>query len=523
MQKAYIFRGSQYLRYDIPTDKVDDAPKPVNSWNGFPEDWDRIDAAVTWDNGKIYFFKDDRYLRFDILKNKIDQRERPIRGNWPGMPESWTHFDAAINWGNGKAYFFHGAGYARYDIALDTFDQPSRRIHTFWNGFPSEWSHIDAAVNWGNGKAYLFHRSQYVVYDVFADRVVSEKRTISDFWHGVPGGPIDGIVTIDKKSEHMGAMIESKAAREAVGFAYVIYEGPRMTKRGSGGQRLRDSEKKFPFTINTELGIGSITKMLTAMSLLKRLSSKGLSVDDKIEPFLPKNWSRGANISTITFRELLTHTSGFRLNDDDYEGLKSMIAGGIMLTNKVNYYRNSNFSLMRILIASVRGIKFSGTNADPLLAAGVYKLSMQEDVFEPSLVKGADCRLNSLEIGFLYGPARDPGDAFDYDDGDDSTMIAGAGGWKLTPLELARTIHTFFTTERILPAALRDKMISEGLGTDSRGHKNGFWDDGEKGYCNTFYIFQDDVQCVFMSNSMYTDDMTWPEAFVEGAHRRAFR
>ena len=147
---------------------------------------------------------------------------------------------------------------------------------------------------------------------------------------------------------------------------------------------------------------------------------------------------------------------------------------------------------------------------------------MQEDVFVPSLVKGADCRLNSLEIGFLYGPAREPGGAYDYDDGDDSTMIAGAGGWKLTPLELARTIHTFFTTERILPAALRDKMISEGLGTDSRGHKNGFWDNGEKGYCNTFYIFQDDVQCVFMSNSMYTDNMIWPEAFVEGAHRRAF-
>jgi hypothetical protein len=65
-------------------------------------------------------------------------------------------------------------------------------------------------------------------------------------------------------------------------------------------------------------------------------------------------------------------------------------------------------------------------------------------------------------------------------------------------------------------------MMSEGLGTDSWGHKNGFWDNGEKGYCNTFYIFQDNVQCVFMSNSMYTDDMTWPEAFVEGAHRRTF-
>ena len=522
MQKAYIFRGSHYLRYDIPTDKVDDGPKPLDSWNGFPKDWDRIDAAVTWDNGKIYFFKDDKYVRFDILKNKIDQRRRPIRGNWPAMPDSWTHFDAAINWGNGKAYFFQGSGYARYDIALDTFDQPSRRIHADWNGFPSEWSHIDAAVNWGNGKAYLFHGSQYVVYDVFADHVISEKRTISEFWHGVHASAIDAIVTIDKKSEDMGARIESLAAREAVGFGYVIYEGARMTKRGSGGQRLLDSEKKFPFTINTELGIGSITKALTAMSLLKRLSSKGLNVDDKIEPFLPKNWSRGANISTITFRELLTHTSGFSSTDDDYAGLKSMIAGGIMLGNKVFLYRNPNFSLMRILIPSVSGITFSGTDADPLMAAGAYKLSMQEDVFEPSLVKGADCRLNSAEIGFLYGPAQDPGGAFDYDDGDDSTMIAGAGGWKLTPLELARTIHTFFTTERVLPAAVRDQMISDGLGTDSRGHKNGRWDNGEKGYDNTFYIFKDDVQCVFMSNSMYGPNANSPTTIVENAHSHAF-
>jgi hypothetical protein len=80
MQKAYIFRGNQYLGYDIPSDKVDHTPRTLDSWNGFPKSWDRIDAAVTWDNGKIYFFKGGKYVRFDILKNKIDQRERPDSG-----------------------------------------------------------------------------------------------------------------------------------------------------------------------------------------------------------------------------------------------------------------------------------------------------------------------------------------------------------------------------------------------------------------------------------------------------------
>ena len=82
--------------------------------------------------------------------------------------------------------------------------------------------------------------------------------------------------------------------------------------------------------------------------------SKGRSVDDKIEPFLPKNWARGPNISTDHVPRTLTHTSGIRLNERRLRrpGIDDS-AAGIMLANKVkNFYWNSNFSLMRILIPS---------------------------------------------------------------------------------------------------------------------------------------------------------------------------
>ena len=86
MQKAYICRGNQYLSYDIPSDKVDHAPRKTRFLEWISKNWDGIDAAGAWDNGKIYFFKGGKYVRFDILKNEIDEREHPIRDNWHGMP-----------------------------------------------------------------------------------------------------------------------------------------------------------------------------------------------------------------------------------------------------------------------------------------------------------------------------------------------------------------------------------------------------------------------------------------------------
>ncbi len=189
--KAYFFNGDRYIRYDVAADRADPGyPKPINSetWPGIV--WtDGVDAVVNWGNGKAYFFKDSQYIRYDVKADRADPGyPKPINSEtWPGIV--WTDgVDAVVNWGNGKAYFFKGSQYIRYDVKADRADSgyPKPINSETWPGII--WTDgVDDVVSWGNGKAYFFKGNQYIRYDVKADRADSgyPKPVDNSTWPGV--------------------------------------------------------------------------------------------------------------------------------------------------------------------------------------------------------------------------------------------------------------------------------------------------------------------------------------------------
>ena len=125
--KAYFFKGNQYIRFDMGEDKVDAGyPKLISgNWPGFSGSFlTGINAGAVWNNGKAYFFKGTQYIRYDIKTDRVDVGyPKPIANNWPGFPPAFAAgIDAAVVWNNGKAYFFKGANYIRYDIKTDKVD-----------------------------------------------------------------------------------------------------------------------------------------------------------------------------------------------------------------------------------------------------------------------------------------------------------------------------------------------------------------------------------------------------------------
>ena len=92
-----------------------------------------VDAVVLWNNDKAYFFRGSQYVRYDVASDQVDQESRAIADGWPGVFTDGV--DAVVLWNNDKAYFFRGSQYVRYDVASDrTDDGYPQAITSGWAG-----------------------------------------------------------------------------------------------------------------------------------------------------------------------------------------------------------------------------------------------------------------------------------------------------------------------------------------------------------------------------------------------------
>ena len=67
---------------------------------------------------------------------------------------------------------------------------------------------------------------------------------------------------------------------------------------------------------SVQMHVASVSKLITAMAMTKLLHSRNISPDATIARWLPKHWVRGPGVDRLTFRQLLTHTSGLVALDE---------------------------------------------------------------------------------------------------------------------------------------------------------------------------------------------------------------
>jgi hypothetical protein len=120
---VYFFRDSQFLVFSIPLDMVIINPTNiVGGIPGWPATWTSVDAAMNaptgapgkyWDK-KVYFFRGSEFLRFSVAGNTVDQLPKPISVGWPGV------FTSGINYGfmkSNKAIFFKGTEHSSFNMS----------------------------------------------------------------------------------------------------------------------------------------------------------------------------------------------------------------------------------------------------------------------------------------------------------------------------------------------------------------------------------------------------------------------
>jgi alkaline phosphatase D len=187
-QHAYVFRGAQYVRYDLKSGSPatqSAGPRPISAgWKGvFPES-PELDAVLIVPGGKAYFFRGNGYVRYDLSADRAD----------PGYPKYIArHFsgcfldglDAAAAWPSGKVYFFRGGQCIRYDLSADRADPGYPK--PLAEEFPGIWADgIDTAVCWPDGRAFFYRGDEYIRYDLAAGRPEpGYPKPLADDWLGL--------------------------------------------------------------------------------------------------------------------------------------------------------------------------------------------------------------------------------------------------------------------------------------------------------------------------------------------------
>ena len=272
------------------------------------------------------------------------------------------------------------------------------------------------------------------------------------------------------------------------------------------------------WTEDTRMNVGSVSKFLTAVGLVKLLDSKGISYDTKIIDYLPTYWTKGPNIDQITFRHLMTQRSGFNTGKSasDYPFMKARVAEGVPGVGSYDY-ENMNFGLCRILMPIINGEIDKGANFGSIpglndaawdyVATGLYKDYMQANVFTPAGV-------SNVGFGPLVGQPNalaypfPPLNAGGWNSGDKAS-IAGGAGCHLSCKELLDVIDHVRRRGTIISPQKAQYMLDNHFGIDQTietaagkiYNKNGLWARNGKTEQCVAYFFPANIEVVAFVNS----------------------
>ncbi len=274
------------------------------------------------------------------------------------------------------------------------------------------------------------------------------------------------------------------------------------------------------WTPDVRMHIASCSKLITAIAMTKLLNEKKIPYDTPIIKYLPTYWAKGQNVNKITFRHLMTQTSGFDFNvkssASDYPFMRSQVAAGVTHLGQY-WYQNMNFGLCRILISTINGnISPNASFNLPFLTSAndlvwdyvtiqAYAQYVRAHVFKPAGVSGPTLGHPTPDALAYTFPVQGNG----WNSGDLASMSGGAG-WHLSVDDLLDVMGAFRRKGTIMTVKQAQTMLDDGFGIDVRTstplgtlyNKNGAWGDaGGHVEQSLAYFLPQNMELVVLANS----------------------
>ncbi|WP_443748146.1 serine hydrolase domain-containing protein [Asticcacaulis solisilvae] len=300
--------------------------------------------------------------------------------------------------------------------------------------------------------------------------------------------------------------IDKSLSGNVVGYAYFV---GRDAKFGSGGKaRTKANDADYIFEPSTKITVASVSKLVTAIATVRLLDEKRAmlpkGLNTPIGPFLPSEWNPGSTVKAITFRQLLSQTSGIKDYgniDQTYGALQSFYTQSVdpnggqtcqnakakNVANPINpkdhtfCYSNYNFAILRLILPKLAGLQEPVALPlikGPILAQEYVKL-VQQKVFDPVGAANVSCSPpggNAIYAYAYLNPVNRPG----YDFGD-NISICGAAGWYLTVEDMAKVMKSLNAGDGKILAKTPTKDLFQTMKTAQLGFDTPF-NSGPGGY-----------------------------------------
>lgn len=300
--------------------------------------------------------------------------------------------------------------------------------------------------------------------------------------------------------------VQARLENKVVGYACTV-GGASISTFSRGWARTSADAPEKQFLPSTKITVASVSKLVTAVAAIRVLAKHNVGLDTAIGGHLPTDWHLDPSVSSITFRQLLTHSSGIKDYGNvsqEYAQLKKFFTQTVDKTkntqcqgsavinppnpinpnNKGRCYSNYNFAIFRILLPIINGFVDDPANRAQKLADSYVNI-VEQNVFAPVGVAGMLAKppaSGPQATGYAFS-YQFPGTSKGVNWGDD-TLGVGAAGWYLAIEDIAEVLNSLNKNDgRILTKPQVQDMEKTVMGwdksDDGSGHrwveKNGGW------------------------------------------------
>lgn len=258
------------------------------------------------------------------------------------------------------------------------------------------------------------------------------------------------------------------ALKGARGYQFAITQNGKVADTAAYGIATVSG---MPSDLNAFTNIASVTKTLTAATVIQYMLQNDVTIDSKIGRWLPASWPRHDSIRDLTFKQLMTHTSGIRGSRTEWDQLMTVV-GSPITAPKTNQYSNINFALFRAILPKLNdSVKFRSQELK--LSPAAFQQWMSQEyirlvnvhVLSKAGIPTRGCAPVTGKMTMMMTEAPDRLIGSDFSDW---TEKCGGGGWVLTTMEMSRVIVYLTHTNNILSPEERKLMDDNRLGWVAR-------------------------------------------------------